>query len=189
MVAVNAAFGLRPESNSMGYGTRGVRCLIGALPSAYNTAIYQHQPIKMLGTGYIAPVSATSDAFIGAFIGVEYTDATGKRVVSNQWLANTAATDIRVYFTDDVSTIYEIQSDGSLAQSAIGEQAYITNLTANNGLGMSQATISATTVNSGTRQLRIIDISQDLNNASGDTYTVVRVQISNHQNAAAVTAY
>ena len=189
MVAVNAAFGLRPESNSMGYGTRGVRCLIGGLPTGYNTAIYQHQPIKMLNTGYIAPVSATSDAFIGTFVGVEYIDVNGKQTISNQWPANTTATSIRVYFTDDPSTVYEIQSDGSLAQSSIGEQAYLTNLTANNGLGMSQATISATTVNSGTRQLRIIDVNQDLNNAWSDAYTIVRVQISNHQYAGAVIAF
>jgi len=182
MPSTSAPFGLRSEQHISGYGTRGVRAFPGGLPTGYTSTIYQNQPVKLLTTGYIAPVTAT-EAFMGTFVGVEYTDTTGRRRESNYWPANTAATDIVVYFVDDPNMIYEIQADGSVAQSAVGDQVNFSNLT--NGsttTGLSQCTVSATPTGSGVQgQLRIIDKSYDVNNDWGDAYTTLRVMVAYHQ--------
>ena len=182
MSSTNAPFGLRPEQNQSGYGTRGPRAVPGGISSGYNTAIYQHQPIKFATTGVINPVSGTTDAFVGVFIGVEYTDSDGKRRVSNQWLANTVATDVVAYVIDDPNTIYEIQADGSVAQSGgLAGQVNFTNLTAN-GNGMSQCTANKTPVGTGNQgQLLVLDKAYNVDNDWGDSYTVLRVKIARTQ--------
>jgi hypothetical protein len=50
-----------------------------------------------------------------------------------------------------------------------------------NGLGYSTCTISATTSSSTAAQLRVVGIATDIGNAPGDAYTIVQVQISEHQ--------
>ena len=187
MTATSAPFGLRPEQTSIGYGTRGVTALSGGLASGYNTAIYMHQPVKFLSTGLIAPAAA-GDSIVGTFIGVEYTDANGRRQVSNNWVANTVATEVVVYFTSDPDIVYEIQCDGSLARTSIGDMADLSNAT-NNGGGFSQATLSSTLVGAGnSATFQIIDKSLAVDNDWGDSYTVVRVRINEHQFRATVNA-
>lgn len=194
MSLTNAPFGLRPEQSAQGYGTRGQRAIPNGIKSGYATAIYQFQPIKMTTTGVINPVSATTDAFVGTFIGVEYTDSNGKRVVSPQWIANTVATDIVAYIIDDPNAIYEIQADGSVAAedtltTAVGAMVNFTNLTAN-GAGMSQCTANHTPVATGGTQgqLLIVDKGYGVDNDWGDTYTVLRVKVQYHQFLAAKTS-
>jgi hypothetical protein len=187
MSSTSAPFGLRPSRMSSGYGTRGEEALPGGIPTGYNTAIYMNQPIKFNSSGEIVPAAA-GDSFVGVFVGVEYTDANGRRQISNQWVANTTATDVVVYFTSDPDMEYEIQAAGSLAQAAIGDQADFSNATAN-GSGFSQATLSTTLAGAGnSAQLRIVGLALYPDNAWGDTYTIVRVRINEHQFQATVNA-
>ena len=80
---------------------------------------------------------------------------------------------------------YEIQADGSLAQTAIGDEADITNpYDGSTTTGLSQCTISTTLAGSGaSKVLRIIDIAPYPDNAWGDNYVIVRVQINKYQYA------
>jgi hypothetical protein len=86
--------------------------------------------------------------------------------------------------------VYEIQADGSVAQSAIGDEADLSNTTAgSNVTGLSQATISSTLVGAGNSgQMRIVDLAPYPDNAWGDAYTIVRATINEAQFQASVNA-
>ena len=185
MSSTNAAFGLRASYHPSGT----IRPDAGTIASAYGSDIYRDQPVK-LGTDGTVQAAGASDAIVGAFAGCQYVQSGSQRpVVSNFWPANTVATDIVAYYLSDPSIVYEIQADGSVAQSQTGEEANFTNVTASNGLGMSKATISATTSSSVAGVLRVIGITPGPNNAWGDNYVIVQVQISEHQNVADVADY
>lgn len=181
MTATNQAQGFVPVLQQQGGGTVRPFCLPGGIPTGYATAIYSNQPVKYTTTGVIAPVAAATDGLLGAFIGVQYTDANGRPQFSNQWVASTTATDIRVWYTLDPGIEYEIQGDGPVARAAIGDQANFSNLTAN-GAGLSQCTMSATLKGAtNTGQLTITGLSLMPGNDWGDAYTLVRVKIAAHQ--------
>jgi len=134
--------------------------------------------------GYIV-VAAAGDAFLGAFAGVEWTDSTGRRRVSNYWPANESfqVGSVVAYFYSDPNIVYEIQTDATVAQTAIGDEADLSNTTAGSTTtGLSQATLSASLVGAnGQAQMRIIDIAPYPDNAWGDTYVIVRATIAEHQ--------
>jgi len=189
MSSTNAPFGLRPAFHPSGLDR--AQALAGGIASAYNTDILKGQPVKLNSSGVIV-VAAAGDSFQGAFAGVEWTDTTGRRRVSNYWPANTAYTtgSCVAYFYNDPNIVYEIQADGSLAQTSIGDQADLSNTTAGSSTtGLSQCTLSTTLVGAGnSAQMRIVDLAPYPDNAWGDTYTVVRVTINESQYQATVNA-
>src|SRR5574337_557550 len=87
MSSTNAPFGLRPAFHPSGLDR--AQALAGGIASAYGSDILKGQPVKYVTAGQINPAAA-GDAFVGAFAGVEWTDTTGRRRVSNYWPANTA---------------------------------------------------------------------------------------------------
>jgi len=86
--------------------------------------------------------------------------------------------------------VYEIQSDATLAQTAIGSQFDISSPYAGSTTtGLSAATLSASSgTTSGNNTLRVIDIAPYPDNNWGDAYVIVRVQISQQQFTANVAA-
>jgi hypothetical protein len=94
------------------------------------------------------------------------------------------------YYYADPSIVYDIQADGSLAQTSVGDQANFTNIAAGSTTtGLSQCTISTSLVGSGNvGDLRIINLSPGVDNAWGDAYTVVQVQVSRSQYVATINA-
>jgi hypothetical protein len=196
MSSTSAPFGLRPAFHPSGLDR--AQALAGGIPSAYNTAILKGQPVRYQTTaiggtlGTILPAT-TSGAWVGAFAGVEWTDTTGRRRVSNYWPANTAyiAGSCVAYFYNDQNIVYEIQADGSMAQTTIGNEYNFNNVTAGSTTtGLSAATLnSASAVGSGVQgQLRVVDIAPYVDNDWGDAYTIVRVVCANSQFFGAVTA-
>jgi hypothetical protein len=198
MSATSAPFGLRPAFHPSGLDrafalANGIQAVStsGNVSAGYATTILKGQPVKMDTAGYIV-VAGTGDAFLGAFAGVEWTDSTGRRRVSNYWPANESflVGSVIAYFYQDPIIVYEIQVDGSLTQAAVGDEFDITNSTAGSTTtGLSQATLGTTAAGSGAaKQCRVIDLAPYPDNAWGDAYTIVRVQISEHQYAGTVNA-
>jgi len=189
MSATNAPFGLRPAFHPSGLDR--AQALAGGIASAFASNILKGQPVKYVTGGVIQPAAA-GDSFAGAFAGVEFTDTTGRRRVSNYWPANTAyeTGSCIAYFYNDPLIVYEIQADGSLAQTSIGDQADLSATTAGSTTtGLSQATLSSTLAGAGaSAQMRIVDIAPYPGNDWGDAYTVVRVTINEAQFQASVNA-
>jgi hypothetical protein len=197
MSATSAPFGLRPAFFPT--GLERAQVLANGIPSGYSSNILKGQPVSYgqsanSGTnGTIVPTQAPASnasttlsaqyTVAGSFQGVEFTDTTGRRRVSNYWPASTTTltgSTTNAYFYNDLNIIYEIQADGSMAQTSIGNEYLFTNITAGSTTtGLSQATLgSATAVANGNQgQMRVVDLAQSVDNAWGDAYTVVRVQL------------
>lgn len=185
MSATSAPFGMRPAYFPT--GLERAQALANGIESGYANNLLKGQPVKLSG-GYIVRSDGT-DSIQGAFAGVEWTDTTGRRRVSNYWPANTAGTSIVAYYYADQQIVYEIQTDGSVSQTAIGGQADITNPYAGSTTtGLSQCTMSSTVATSGNNLLRVIDIAPYADNAWGDNFVIVRVQIAQQQYTANVAA-
>lgn len=179
MPATLAPFGFRPAYNPIGLE----RAKKYTIASAYNTAIYKNNPV-ILNTNGTITVGTTAADLLGIFAGCEYTDtATGKRVVSDYWPASQAASDIVAWVYDDPNNVYEVQANGSVAQAAIGDQADVVNPgTGSASTGLGTSALNSTLAGAGVQaQFRIVGFGQALDNAPGDTYTVVQVQIARHQ--------
>jgi hypothetical protein len=191
MSATNAPFGLRPAFHPSGLDraqalANGIQAVStsGNVSAGYATTILKGQPVKMDTGGYIV-VAAAGDAFLGAFAGVEWTDSTGRRRVSNYWPANESfqVGSVVAYFYSDPNIVYEIQADGSLAQTSLGAEADLSNTTAGSTTtGLSAATLSTSLVASpSTAQMRIVDIAPYPDNAWGDNFVIVRATIAEFQ--------
>ena len=189
MSATNAPFGLRPAYHPSGLDR--ATALADGILSTYSTDILKGQPVKLATTG-VLQAAAAGDAFLGAFAGFEWTDTTGRRRVSNYFPANTAyVTGSAVaYYYSDPNIVYDIQADGSLAQSTLGAQSDFSNVTAGSTTtGLSQCTISTSVVAAGSSaQLKIVGLTPGVDNAWGDAYTVVQVQVNESQFNASVNA-
>lgn len=178
MSATSAPFGMRPVYHPTGLD-RGDPYTIG---STYGTALYKGTPVLLNTDGTLNVATVTND-FLGVFNGVEYTDSMGKPTYSNFWPAGTVATNILAWVWTDPNTVYEIQADGSVAATAVGAQTDFTNIgTGSTSTGLSTATANST-VEAGAAQgqLRIIGVAPYADNAWGDAYTVLRVQIAQSQ--------
>jgi hypothetical protein len=181
-------FGLRPVLSESGT----IRPEAQSIASAYNTSILQYAPVK-IGTNGTIELAAAGERCIGVFMGCSYIDVSGRPIVSNQWVANTAAltgTVIDCWVTREPSIVYEIQSAGSVVQADVGSQADWGTATAGSTTtGLSTMSMSTTMTNSGSAGLRIIGFGTEPNNAIGDTYTNVLVKIAEHQDVADIVAY
>jgi len=186
MSSTNAPFGLRAVYSPSGI----IREMQGTILSTYAADLYTGQPVKM-GTDGTLQAAAAGDAFIGLFAGCQYLPSGAQRpVISPSWPSGTTATEIIAYYTMDPYLVYEIQADGSLAQTNIGNQFNFSAAASSNGLGYSIATLGVGTVTtSGSAQMRVIGIANGIDNASGDAFTVVQVQISKHQYVATINAF
>jgi hypothetical protein len=184
MSATSAPFGLRPAYHPSGLDR--AQGLANIIESGYAQDLLKGQAVKLdtANTGYIVRAAGT-DAIYGVFDGVEWTDTTGRRRVSNYWPANTAyqTGSLIAYIWTDPQVVYEIQANGSIAQTAIGQEFDITSPYAGSSTtGLSQSLMDTTAASVNTsRVLRVIDLAPYPGNAWGDSYTIVRVQIAKFQ--------
>jgi len=197
MSSTSAPFGLRPAFHPSGLDR--AQALANGITSGYSTQILKGQPVAYSASAGVIvalttnPASGSSVAWSGAFSGVEFTDTTGRRRVSNYWPASTAfqTGSCVAYFYNDNNIVYEIQADGAMAQTTIGNEYNFTNVTAgSNTTGLSQATLgSATAAGNGVQgQMRVVDLAPYVDNAWGDSFTVVRVVNSHSQLFGSFTA-
>ena len=208
MSATNAPFGLRPAFHPSGLDR--AQALANGIISGLNVNILKGQPVVYATAATVASTGATNGTIVpaatpgnsaatsgyqvvGAFAGVEFTDTTGRRRVSNYWPANTAfqAESCVAYFYNDQNIVYEIQANGSLAQTSIGGEYNFSAITAGSTTtGLSQATlaIASAQANGAQGQMRVVDLAPYPDNAWGDAYTIVRVTLSYSQFVAATTA-
>jgi hypothetical protein len=190
MSATYAPFGLKPVYHPSGI----IRSL--NYTGAYSTSavFYSGTPVSLdeattAGVSTLVVASNTPTAnmrLAGVFAGVEYTDASGRRTVS-KWFgpALGTATDVVMWIFMDPEIVYEVQANGSIANTQVGQEFNFTAVTSgqiigNGGLGTSTAALDPTAVAVGTQaQMQITGLGREINNAWGDTATVVQVKLAN----------
>ena len=190
MSATYAPFGLKPVYHPSGI----IRSLnyTGAFDAA--AVCYSGTPVSFdeattAGTSTLVVASNTPTAgmrLAGVFGGVEYTDASGRRTVS-KWFgpALGTATDVVMWIFMDPEIVYEIQANGAIANTKVGQEFNFTAVTSgqiigNGGLGTSTAGLNPADVAVGTQaQVQVTGLGREINNAWGDTATVVQVKLAN----------
>ncbi len=185
MSSVASPFGLKPAFHPSGI----IRQLQGTIASAYDTNIFQFSPIAVQVDGSLGLPAADGDPVIGSFMGVEWTGTDGRRRVGNQWEAGTVGTEIVAYYTEDPYLIYEIQADGSVLLESVGAQFDFSPIAVapdgypgNSVTGLSSV---ALVLGATGTDVRIIGVNPAPDNIFGDAFTIVQVQLSNHQYVAA----
>lgn len=190
MSATYTPFGLKPVYHPSGI----IRSL--NYTGAYNTSavFYSGTPVAFdeattAGVSTLIVASNTPTAgmrLAGVFGGVEYTDASGRRTVS-KWFgpALGTATDIVMWIFQDPEIVYEVQANGSIANTQVGQEFNFTAVTSgqiigNGGLGTSTAGLDPTAVAVGTQaQMQVVGLGREIDNAWGDTATIVNVKLAN----------
>lgn len=158
------------------------------IASGYANAMYKGMPVILNTNGTVTAGTANAD-LLGVLAGVEYISATsGRPVVDTYWPAGQTATQAYAWVYDDPNTEFLVQSDGSIATTALGDQADVSNV-GNNANGQSTCTLSATLAGAGVQaQFRITEFDLSIDNAAGDAFTKVLVKIARHQYVASKTA-
>lgn len=181
MSAASAPFGFRPA-----YFPTGLeRAKKYAVASAYGTAMYKGQPVILNTNGTVTVGTAAAD-LLGIAAGFEYVDTSGKPWVSTFWPAGQTAltgTTPVAWVYDDPEIVYEVQADGSIPQTAVGDQADVSNVGNFNASTLtSTCTLSSTLAGVGVQaQFRIVGFNQNVDNAPGDAFTIVQVQLARSQ--------
>lgn len=189
MSAINAPFGFKPVM-SAGYnphngGTRTVRCTVDT------GALAKGGLVSLAATGDIVAVTAagttTRDANtpIGVVAGIRFINPQGKQSYDAYLPANAITagyTAIFVTICDDVDTVFEVQAAGSLSFSDVGANVSPATFTADAVKKLSNTTVTSPAVTT-TAMFRIVDIVEDVQNASGDAFTRVRVRFNHGYHA------
>jgi hypothetical protein len=178
MSATATPYGFRPVN------LQGGRVYAGAfrqipIASAYGTAIYMGDPVKLVSGGTVEKDTGTTALTpVGVFVGVAYTSATlGYWQQDQYWPAGTVAADAMAYVVDDPFAIFQIQANGSLAATALGLNAAIVQTAGNAQMKLSRITLnSASEATTDTLPLRIVDFVRGGGSTPGDAYTDVLVQ-------------
>lgn len=175
------AYGLIPVSHPTGQ----CRASLYTIASAYGTAIYKGDPVKIHTDGTLNIGDGTSP-MLGVFAGCEYTDSTGKPVVSPYWPASTTATNIKAYVYDDKLTTFKVAVGGNgsdYVQAAVGQQANVAVAAGSTYTGISGSSITAALVAAGTlAQVRIVGaVNNEFYNATTNPYPELLVQMAEVQ--------
>lgn len=194
MSSVLNPYGLRPAYSPQGMAAS--RAYANGIASGYGSSILKYQPVALNTSGQLIQAVAGANDWLGVFAGLRYIDGAGVPHVSNQWTAGMvyggasgSVTDIyavEAMVWDDPNMVFQIQADGTLAQS-LGGQVNFSNITAGSTVvGLSQATASASSLTTSAQaQLRIVELalppSINGGNAWGDAFTEIRVMNARHQ--------
>jgi len=186
-------FGLKPIYHPTGLDR--ATPFTGTVSSANN--LYQFTPVSIDSTGALVLSAATGAAagtVYGVFDGIEYTDASGRRTVS-KWFGAALGTvsNPTAWVWTDPELVYEVQANGPVNSAAVGRQFNLVNvgngqIIGNGGLGQSTAALDSTgPVAAGTQGLvLVVGLGREIDNAWGDSFTVVQVKIADDRIVAPV---
>jgi len=194
MVATSNPFGFQAAAHLSG-GVIRQKYRQNGIASGFATAIFTGTPIKNTATdGTLIPCTTGADTALGVFQGCEFTDTAGVFHISPFWPASQAyqttlqngagVANMQVYYTDDPNILYDVQANGSVPQSGIGQAANLANTSQGSTFtGISTQALNATLTGATPGLCRIIDIPEGSYfsggvNAAGDAFTIVRVQFT-----------
>ena len=183
MANVSEKFGLRPYRKLDGTPLVGAQNRY-TIASNYATAIYQGDLVQPTAAGNIERHTAnTSDAVVGVFNGVFYTDpTTQKPTYKNYYPGSIAASDITAFVVDDPDAVFLMDADEAFTRANLFANYSVTNTTGVTQTGISkvQLDVSATGT-AATFVVQAIDISQDPDNSdTGSANANILVRINNH---------
>ena len=178
-------YGMIPITNyGSGYNTQGFDTY--TILDGYTTSIFYGDVVKIAADGTIQKDTGTSTLTpLGVFVGCRYINTSLGYVLDSQcWPASTT-TGYTVYakVVTYPWALYQIQANGSVPLSAIGDNAAIVQTAGNTTFPQkSQNSLNASSIqNTSSLPLRIVGLVESPNNAWGDAFTDVIVAFNNNQ--------
>jgi hypothetical protein len=166
MATVQAPYGLRPINLIGGQSFTGGTIRKYAMTVNSATGIFFGDVVKIADgepSALTATPTTSTKGVVGVAVGVTYTDPTLKYTQFAQYLpanaVNAGYTNIFVSVIDDPDQLYQVQADGPVTRADIGNNSALGNFS--NGsvtTGNSKVNISATTANTSTLAVRIVDL-------------------------------
>ena len=190
MASTAAPYGLKPVNRVDGLPYAGETRQFPITPAGDASNIFYGQVVKIHTDGYINLVTetgGTGDAFpagtIGVFVGCSYTNSQGQTVFSQYYPSG--ATNAIAYVIDDDRAVFQVQADGSVGQTKLGQNVFFaaaqSSTTGSTQSGNSNSAVSATS-QAGTAAFRIVGFVNSTTSTVGDAYTdlLVKFNIGQH---------
>ena len=175
MANVDSPFGFVPSRHMSGSPIRTNKYTI---TSGLAENIFNGDLVILTADGVITPHTAEETNNIGVFAGVSYTASDGSYKYSEYWPSGTTGTNIIAYVYDDPYIVYKVQSDGSPAQTNIGNCADVVAGTGSTTTGQSAFELNSS-MGTGAASCKIIGLYESPENAFGAN-AVVEVLINEH---------
>jgi len=146
------------------------------IASAYNTAVFYGDFVKLVAAGTVEKAQVTTanvGGTVGVFVGCSYTDPnTNQPTFSQYWPANTVASDAVAYVADDPKLVFQMQGDGTIAQTGLGNNVQAIDTAGSTSIGRSRNALDASSIaTTNTFPLRIVDFVDGPDSAVGDSFT------------------
>ncbi len=132
--------GARPINTTSASGSFTGKVQHIKIASAYGTAIFYGDFVKLVTAGTIEKDTGTTSLTpIGIFLGCKYTDPSTNQMTFNQtWPASTAASDAAGYVLIDPNVLFQMQGDGTLAQTGLGANFAVVQTAGSTTIGTSK---------------------------------------------------
>ena len=198
MAATASPYGLKAVNELGGLPYAGSTRSFLIDPAGYNTNIYNGTIVYVNSSGYLNivtgtgadgttnsfPGSGTLTGAVGVFVGCTYTNAQGQIIYSQYYPANTASVQgsaITAYVIDDDRAVFQVQANGTVAQSALGDNVYLANAqstsTGSTTTGNSNIAVSSTVITT-TAAFRIVGFVNSTTSQVGDAFTDLLVKFN-----------
>ena len=189
MASTASPYGLRAVNELGGLPYAGSTRTFLIDPAGYNTNIFNGSIVCVNSSGYLNIVttvgSTSSDVFpagvVGVFVGCSFYNAQGVLIFSQYYPANTTGT-VQAFVIDDDRTVFQVQAAGTLAQTALGQNAILnaaqSTSTGSTQNGNSTTAISISTATTATYAFKIVGFVQGPFSTVGDAYTDVLVKFN-----------
>ena len=146
------------------------------IASAYNTAIFYGDFVKLVAAGTVEKAAVTTAVVagtVGIFVGCSYTDpSTSQLTFNQQYPASTTASDIMAYVVDDPKLVFKMQGDEAIAQTGLGNNISAVNTAGSTAIGRSKNALdggSIATTNS--LPLRVLEFVEGPSSTVVDAFT------------------
>ena len=194
MASTNSGYGLRAVNELGGLPYAGSTRQFLINPASANTNIFTGSIVAVDTSGFIVIVGTVGSTggnifpagTIGVFVGCSYVNAQGQVIYSQYYPSGYVAptgTAITAYVIDDDRAVFQVQANGSLAQTALGMNAILstaqTTSTGSTTTGNSNTQISTSVAATDTYALKIVGfVNMQGFSVVGDAYTDVLVKFN-----------
>ena len=146
------------------------------IANAYATDIFYGDFVKLVAAGTVEKAAVTTAVVagtVGIFVGCSYTDpGTGQLTFNQYFPASTAADDIMAYVVDDPKLLFNMQGDGSIAQTGLGNNVSAISTAGSTSIGRSKNALDASSIaTTNSLPLRIVDFVDGPKSSVGDAFT------------------
>lgn len=161
---VSAPYGLIPINLIGGQVFAGSTRQI-PIASGYAANIFYGDVVKLVSNGTLEKDTGTSTATpVGVFLGCSFTDPVFGKTFRQYYPTGTVASDIVAYVCDDPDALFKAAvvssgtTIGTVTRAAVGDNAALVQNAGNTKTGNSRVAINATTANTATLPVRVIDV-------------------------------